>query len=100
MANEGSQQVIKGAIAVSAGGGALTLTNIWLNARWIRVKPVAETDTFDVTGADAEGIIMFTRTGQLGTFSERLEMSLGVLKTITIANGAQDGTYQVRFDTH
>lgn len=100
MANEGSQQVIKGTVTISSGGGALTLTNIWLNARWIRIKPVAESDTYDITGADADGIIMFTRTTQLGTFSERMEMSLGVLKTITIANASQDGTYQVRFDTH
>lgn len=100
MANEGSQQVIKGAITISGGSGVLTLTNIWLNARWIRIKPVAETDTYTVVGADAEGIIMFSRTSQLGTLSEKLEMSLGVLRTITVSSAAQDGTYQVRFDPH
>lgn len=100
MATEGSQQSIKGTVTVSSGGGALTITNTWLNARWIRIKPIAETDSFDVTVADADGMIMFTRTGQIGTLSERLEMSLGIMRTVTIANATQDGTYTVKFDTH
>ena len=100
MATEGSQQSIQGAIAVSSGSGSLTLTPVWQNARWIRIKPVAETDTYDLTISDADGIIMATRTGQLGTFSEKLEMSLGIMRTIAIANASQDGTFQVRFDPH
>lgn len=100
MANEGSQQVIRGSITISGGSGSLSLTNVWLNSRWVRIKPIAESDTFDMTISDGEGILMASRTGQLGTLSERLEMSLGIMKTIAIANAAQDGTYQVRFDIH
>ena len=100
MANEGSQQSIKGAITVSSGSGSLTVTNTWLNARWIRVKPVAESDTYDLSIKDADGMIMATRTGQLGTFSEMLEMSLGIIRTVEIASATQDGTYQVKFDPH
>ena len=100
MANEGSQQSIKGTITVSSGSGVLTLTNVWLNSRWIRVKPVSETNTYDLNISDADGIIMALRTGQTGTMSEMLEMSLGIMRTVTISNASQDGTYQVRFDTH
>lgn len=100
MAGEGSQQSIKGTISVSSGAGSLTLTPTWLSARWIRVKPVNETDTYDLTISDADGIIMLTRLTQTGTFSEKMEMSLGVMRTVQIANAASDGTYQVRFDTH
>lgn len=100
MANEGSQQSIKGSITVAGGTGTLTLTPIWQNARWVRVQPVAETDTFDVTIKDGDGIIMAKRTGQLGTWSEKLEMSLGIMKTILIENAVQDGTYAARLDPH
>lgn len=100
MANEGSQQSIKGTIVVSSGSGSLTLTNTWLNARWIRIKPVAETDTYNVTVSDADGMIMFQRTGQVGTLSEMLEMSLGIMRTVDITSAFQDGTYVVKFDIH
>lgn len=100
MANEGSQQSIKGTITVSSGSGSLTLTPIWLSARWVRVAPVSETDTYDLTILDGDGLIMVKRTSQLGTFSERLEMSLGIMKTVQIASATQDGSYSVRFDPH
>lgn len=100
MANEGSQQSIRGSITISSGGGTISLTPTWLNARWVRVKPVSETDTYDMTIADGDGIIMVYRTGQIGTLSERLELSLGIAKSITIANASQDGTYTVKFDVH
>jgi len=100
MATEGPQKSLRLSVTVSSGSGTGTLTNEWTSARWIRIKPVNETDTFDVTIADADGIPMMVRTSQLGTFSEKLEMSLGIMKTITIANASVDGTYQVRFDTH
>lgn len=100
MANEGSERSIRGSITVSSGSGTLNITPIWLNARWVRIKPVAESDTYDVTISDGDGIIIATRTGQTGTMSEQLEISLGIAKTIAIANAAQDGTYQVRLDPH
>jgi len=100
MATEGPQKSLRGAITVSSGSGSLTLTNEWINVRWVRVQPVAESDSFDVTISDADGIIMMNRTGQTGTLSEKLEMSLGIMRTIAIANATQDGTYQVRFDAH
>ena len=100
MANEGSERSIRGSITISSGSGSLALTPVWLNARWVRIKPVAESDTFDVTISDADGIIIVKRTGQLGTMSEQLEISLGIAKTIDIASAAQDGTYQVRLDPH
>jgi hypothetical protein len=100
MATEGSQQSIRGQITVSSGAGSLALTPLWQNARWVRIKPVNESDTWDMTIADGDGIIMVSRTGLTGTFAERLEISLGIAKTITIANGLVDGTYQVRLDPH
>lgn len=100
MANEGSEQSIVGSITVSSGSGSLTITNRWLNARWIRIKPVAESDTYTLTISDADGIMMAKRTGQEGTFSEMLEMSLGIIRTIAISSASQDGTYIVKFDPH
>lgn len=100
MANEGSQQSIRGTITISSGAGSLTVTNVWLNARWVRIQPVAEANTYDVTISDADSMLMLKRTTQLGTLSEKLEMSLGIMRTIQIANATQDGTYTVKFDIH
>lgn len=100
MASEGSQQSIKGTVAISSGSGSLTLTNAWLNARWIRIKPVAETDSYTVVVSDADGMIMFSRTAQVGTLSEKLEMSLGIMRTVQISSATQDGSYTVKFDIH
>lgn len=98
MAQEGPQKSLRLAIAVSSGSGSGTLTNEWSSARWVRVIPVNETDTYDMTIKDADGNIMVKRTTQLGTFSEKLEMSLGIMKTVSIANATADGTYVAKFD--
>lgn len=96
----GREQVIPLGIVISSATGTGTFSNVWALARWVRIKPIAETDTYDITIKDGEGIIMLSRTGQLGTFSEQLNMSLGIMRTITIANATQDGTYQCRLDMH
>lgn len=98
--NPNSQEVKKLLIAISSGAGIGTLTSSWTLARWIRIHPIAETDSFDITFKDGEGAIMLQRTTQVGTFAERLEMSLGILRTIEIANATQDGSYVVHFDCH
>lgn len=100
MATEGPQQSLRLNIAISSGSGTGTLTNQWTVARWIRVCPVSETDTFDLTIKDADGKIMLTRTTQLGTLSEKLEMSMGIMSTFAIANALSDGTYTIKFDMH
>lgn len=100
MSSVGREQSVPLSIAVSSNTGTGTLTNAWAIARWIRVKPIAETDTYDLTIKDGDGILMLSRTSQLGTFSEKLDMSLGIMRTVQIANATQDGTYQVRFDLH
>lgn len=87
-------------ITVSSGTGTGSVASQWDIARWIRVKPVAETDTFDVTFKDGDGDIMGKYTGQVGTFSANLEMSLGILKTVLIENASQDGTYKFKADLH
>lgn len=96
----GRDQSVPLNVTVSSGSGTGTLTPAWVLARWIRVVPIAETDTYDLTIKDGEGLIIVYRTGQLGTLSERLELSLGIMKTVQIANAAQDGTYKVRMDLH
>jgi hypothetical protein len=100
MNSVGREQSIQLNIVVSSGTGTGTLTNAWTLARWIRVKPISETDTYDLTIKDSDGIIMLKRTSQLGTFSERLEMSLGIMRTFLIENATADGTYQSRLDLH
>ena len=99
MSETGSEQVKKLVIAVSSGSGTGTVTETWLLARWIRVHPIAETDSFHVIFKDGEGFIMLDRDN-VGTFSERLEMSLGILKTIEITGATQDGVYICHFDCH
>ena len=100
MAGEGPQQSLRLNIAVSSGAGTGTLTNQWSVARWIRIKPVNETDTFTLTIKDADGVIMGLWTGQLGTFSSQLNMSLGIMSSIAIASASVDGTYVCKFDLH
>lgn len=87
-------------ITVSSGTGTGTLTPEWSLARWVRVIPVAESDTYDVTLKDGDGDIISKFTGQTGTFSYNAEMSLGILKTVLIESAAQDGTYKAKFDLH
>src|SRR5438128_2662549 len=96
----GREQSIALAIVVVGATGTGTFTNVWALARWIRVQPIAETDTYSLTIKDADGIIMLSRSGQVGTYSEKLDMSLGIMRTITIASATQDGTYQCRLDMH
>lgn len=100
MTMPGREQVRKLNITVSGNTGTGTVTAIWAISRWIRVIPVAETDSFDVTFKDGEGDIILKRTGQIGTMSEMLELSLGVLATVLIENATQDGTYKAKFDMH
>lgn len=100
MADTGREQVKRLPITVSSNTGTGTVTNQWDIARWIRIKPVAETDSFDVTFKDADGDIMVKRTGQVGTLSENLSLSLGILRTVLIENATQDGTYVCKFDLH
>lgn len=87
-------------ITVSSGTGTGTVTNQWDICRWLRIKPIAETDTFNLTVKDAGGMIMLVRTSVLGTFSERIEMSLGIIRTVLIESATQDGTYVCKFDMH
>lgn len=98
MAEPGPQQSLALSITVSGGAGVGTITSYWAIARWVRVCPINETDTYDLTIKDADGKIMVVRTSQLGTMSERLEISMGIMRTITIANATADGTYVVKFD--
>ncbi len=98
MANEGPQQSVKLNIVVSSGAGTGTVSPLWVNSRWLRIKPINETDTYTITAKDADAIIMFVRTGQIGTFAEKLEMSLGILSTIAISGATTDGTYVCKFD--
>lgn len=96
----GAEQVKRLVIAVSSGAGTGSVAPQWSLARWIRVHPIAETDTFDMTFKDGEGTIMLVRTSQTGTFSEQVNMSLGIIKSVVIANASQDGNYVVHFDCH
>lgn len=98
MATPGKQAVLRLNITVSSLTGTGTVTNEWNIARWVRVIPVAETDTFDVTFKDADGHIMVKRTSNTGTMSEQLDLSLGIVRTVLIENATQDGTYVVKFD--
>ena len=96
----GKEQSLRLGITVSSGAGIGTLTSQWALARWIRIIPVAEGNTYTVTMKDADGDIIIQRTGQSGTLSENLKLSLGILKTIEIDSASQDGTYIAKFDMH
>lgn len=100
MTMPGKEQVKKLAITVSSGTGTGNLTPEWSVARWIRVIPVAETDTYTVTFKDGDGDIIAKRTAQEGTLSEMLELSLGILKSVVIESASQDGTYFLKLDCH
>lgn len=96
----GREQSLLLNITVAAGTGTGSVSPLWAIARWIRIVPTTESDTYDVTFKDGDGDIMLTRTGLTGTMSEHLDMSLGILKTIVIANSSSAGTYRCKFDIH
>lgn len=100
MANVGKEQSRRLNIVVSSGSGSGTIASQWDVCRWIRVIPVAESDTYTVIVKDADGDRIIERTGQTGTLSENLEISLGIAKTVEISSAAQDGTYKVKLDLH
>lgn len=100
MTQFGREQVRLLSITISSGAGTGTIAPIWTHANWVRVIPVSEFDTYDVSFLDADGDIMVKRTGQTGTMSEMLELSLGILRTVQIASASQDGTYKLKLDCH
>lgn len=87
-------------IAVSSGSGTGTIQQSWDICRRIRVIPPSESYTFDVTVLDASGTLVWQRTGWVGSLSEVQELSLGICRTVSIANASNDGTYEVKFDMH
>lgn len=96
----GKEQVRQLTITIASATGTGTLTSEWTLARWLRCVPVAETDSYDLTLKDGKGFIIAKRTGQVGTWSENLQISLGILKTVLIENATQDGSYQFLADLH
>lgn len=100
MSDVGREQSLKLNIIVSAGTGTGNVSPVWAIARWIRIIPTAETVSYDVTFKDGDGDIMTVRTGVTGTYSESLNMSLGILKTVVIANATADGTFKLKMDCH
>lgn len=95
----GKEQVKVLNIDVTSGDGAGTVTNHWDIARWIRVIPISETSIYDLTFKDGEGDLILMRSC-VGTFSEKVEYSMGILRTVLIENASEDGTYKVKFDLH
>lgn len=87
-------------ITVSTGAGTGTLTKSWELVRWLRIIPTTENDTYTLTIKDADGHIMLNRTNVLGTFAEKVELSMGIMNTIEIASASADGTYIAKLDTH
>lgn len=96
----GKEQSIELLITVAGGTGTGTLTNQWSKSDWVRVIPTTESDTYDVTFKDGKGRIIMSRTGLTGTMSEQLQLSLGIVSTVVIANSSSSGTYACVFDMH
>lgn len=96
----GREQSLKLAITVTSGAGTGTVINAWDVCYWLRVHPVSESDTFTLQIKDAGGYLMLSRTSQVGSFSERIEMSLGIMRTIEISSASADGQYLCHFDMH
>jgi hypothetical protein len=96
----GREQSKRLSITVSSGSGSGTITNQWDLARWVRVIPPSESDSYTLTIKDGDGHVMVVRTDQLGTFSEKLEMSLGIMRTVEISSASADGAYVAKFDIH
>lgn len=96
----GREQSLKLAITVSSGSGTGTVISTWDTCYWLRVHPVGESDTYTLQVKDADGFLMLSRTSQLGTFSEKIEMSLGIMRTIAISSASADGQFLCHFDLH
>ncbi len=100
MTQYGREQVRLLNITVSSGSGTGTISPIWTHANWVRVIPPTEVTSYDVTFLDGDGDIMVKRTGQVGTMAEMLELSLGTLNSVQIANSTVDGTFKLKLDCH
>lgn len=100
MTEPGKEQVKRLNITVLSGTGTGTISNQWDVCRRVRVIPPNETDTYDLSIKDADGDLIVYRQGQLGTFSELQEVSLGIASTVVIANGTSDGQYKIKWDLH
>lgn len=100
MADVGREQSLLLNITVAAGTGTGSVAPLWAIARWVRIIPVTEADVYDVTFKDGDGDVIAVRTGQVGTMSEQLSLSLGILKTVVIANSSNNGTFKLKMDCH
>jgi len=100
----GKQQSIKLLVTVTSGSGTGTFTNQWDVVRRIRIVPPSESTTYDCNIKDADGYLIFDSTDGIspttGTLSMLNEMSLGIMRTVTIYNASSDGTYIVILDMH
>lgn len=98
--NHGREEQRNLPIVVSSGSGSGNIAQSWDICRRIRVIPPSETDSFDITVLDGANTLVWKRAGWVGSLSEVQELSLGICKTISIANASSDGTYTVKFDMH
>jgi hypothetical protein len=98
MSEPGKEQSLRLNIVVSSGAGIGTATNQWDLCRWFRIIPPSESAGYDFAIKDGDGHLMLDRSGQTGTYSERIEMSLGIIRTIEISGASEDGTYIAKFD--
>lgn len=97
----GREEVKTLSISVTAGAGVCgtgTLTPVWSVARWVRIIPTSESDTYGVKFLDGDGDMVIYRTSLTGTFSEQLEISLGTVRSVQILDSSSTGTYKVKFD--
>lgn len=104
MSAVGREQSILLNVTVSSGSGTGTFANMWAIARRIRIIPPSESTTYDCMIKDADGDLIFDSTDGIspttGTLSMLNEMSLGIMKTISIVNASGDGTWKIKLDMH
>lgn len=98
--DSGKQQSRVLNITVSSASGSGAINGDWDICRRIRVVPVNETTSYDVSITDADGDKIFERLGMRGTLSEIQYLSMAIAATVSISNSSDDGTYKVKFDLH
>lgn len=87
-------------VVVSSATGTALINRVWDVCRWWRVIPPSELYTYTVTIYDGADRKIIERSGQIGTLSENLPISLGIAGKVTISAATGDGTYSVIFDMH
>ncbi len=64
----------------------------------IAIKPATSTTQYDISIVDSSGIVVYERTGEIGTLSELLELPVRDIYTISLTNVTVDELFIIKLN--